>query len=97
MAKNIYSTPLNIPITIVDEYFNTNDMVYDEFYATNCDITFTNIDQTLKVFEGYMDINFSPRITGVDPLTGVYIYDEYPVGTNTNFSARIDYFKFTAE
>ena len=93
--KNIFSQPIGIPINMVDEYLATN-MVEDEFYATDITIIFTNIDPVAKVFEGNMQILFSPRISIIMP-DGTIVYHEYDDGTNTSFSATVTNFKFTVQ
>jgi hypothetical protein len=93
--ENIFSQPTGIAINIIDEYSITN-MVEDDFYATNISITFTNIDPIAKVFEGNIQISFSPRISIIWP-DGTIEYHDYDAGTNTSFSATVSSFKFTAQ
>ena len=70
-----------------------NYMVYGAFFNAEWRVKFTNIDMTNKVFEGDLEIDFSPHLD----FYNLPDYDAYDDGTSTSFSATVSHFKFTAE
>ena len=90
----IGTQPLNTPISIVGSKWK--NMLYDNFFDASYMITFTNIDMVNNVFEGNMSIQFSPQLL-MNDINGNPIYTEYNNQTNTNFTATVNYFKFTLE
>jgi hypothetical protein len=89
--EEINLVPLNQYITFPSSSYSYDHMVYGAFFNAEWIVKFTTIDMTNKVFEGDLQINFSPNL-GFDGLP-----EDYDAGTSTSFSATVSHFKFTAE